>query len=209
MFKRFLFTTGVILVGVLGTSCVSPFYGTARIVPGWHIDAGIAGMSEITPSFDSWGFEHHYGIRADSEIRYGFNPFAQLNGRVALGGAPAWPPVFADVAIGGQIAYPLGPIAPALRAEISWYGGGPTFSPAFLLGFGRTEWLTLGVRTHIPGNLGDSPHPEYGPYLDPYPIDMFVSFHIGRVNLFAGSQVFRYSYNEDPVFSIGIGYNIK
>lgn len=55
------------------TSCVSPFYGTARIEPGFHMDAGLAATSF---DFATWeGEEWCAGLRGDVELRYGFNEY--------------------------------------------------------------------------------------------------------------------------------------
>jgi len=221
MKKKISLILVTLAIGAFSLSCVSPFYGTARIEEGWHMDAGVAGMSEITPSLDSWGFEYHLGARADAELRYGFNSFLQLNSRIALGAAPAWPPIFADVAVGAQTAYPIGPITPALRVEVSGYGGGITFSPAVLLGIGRKEVVTLGGRIHIFGNTYERQHPhpgsvtfpeDYDPYLEDTPTDFFVGIHLGRWNILVGSQLFYHSSShsfERPVATAGIGYKLR
>jgi len=201
--KKPFFALIALAVGIGMLSCVSPFYGTAKIEEGWHMDVGVAGGTLILPHLDAWGFSSLIGVRGDVELRYGLNKYLGFHARGAIG----YPML--DGALGIQTAFPLGLVTPALRTEISWYGGGPTFSPALLVGVGRTEWVTLGVRTHIPGNLGDSPHPEYGPYLDPFPIDCFVGIHLGRWNIFAGSQCFRHSYSNKPIASVGLGYKIK
>lgn len=200
------FLLSLIVLGMGG--CVAPFYGTARIEEGWSLDVGVAFMSEITPSMDSWAPEYSYGIRADAELRYGFCRHFQLYGRTALGGAVAWPPILIDGGLGAQAALPIGSLTPAIRVEVSGYSSGLTLSPSFLIGVGRTEWLTLGVRTHILGDKGITPHPEYGPYIEPCPIDLFAGVHFGRWNVFVGSQVFRYSYFK-PVVTLGVGYKLK
>lgn len=189
--------TGV--VSVTGTGCVSPFYGTARIEEGLKIDAGIAYSKIVEPVFDHWGYYLSEGIRGDAVFRYGFNDYIGVHARAAIG----YPMV--EAGLGLQAAYPIGPVTPALQTEFAFGDPGP-FSVGFLLGIGKKEWLTLGIRTHIPGTAGDEPHPEYGPYFEPYPIDVFTGIHIGRWNLFAGSQMFRYTYNDEPLFTIGIGY---
>jgi len=207
MRKRAFFTCIVLLSGMLVgvTGCVSPFYGTARIEEGWHMDAGIAGMKVFKPSIDSWGYYESFGARGDINLRYGFNDYLDIYCRSAVGGCQGFPGIFLDAGAGIQGALPLSSAALALNVEVSSLG----LSPALLIGVGRTEWLTVGARTHISGNLGDTPHPEFGHYINPYPTDMFVGLHIGRINIFAGSQMFRYSYNDEPVFSIGIGYKIN
>jgi hypothetical protein len=205
MQKGVAFTVISLVVGAFTLSCVSPFYGTARIEPGWHMDVGVAGMKVIKPVMDSWGYFDSYGVRCDLNLSYGFNDYLRLHCRGAIGGSQGWFGGFLDAGAGIHGALPLGPVTLALNAEVSGLG----LSPALLIGIGKTEWVTIGVRTHIPGNWGDPPHPEYGRYLDPFPIDCFAGLHLGRWNFFAGSQMFRYSYNDEPVATVGIGYNIK
>jgi len=203
--RRILKLLSAITVIAIASGCVSPFYGTARIEEGWDIDAGVAGMKVYKPYWDSWGYFDSYGVRGDVNLRYGFNDYLCLYCRGAVGGSQYWLGLFLDAGAGIQASLPLGPVTLALNGELH----GLEFSPALLAGIGRTEWLTIGIRTHIPGNLYDSPHPEYGKYLDSYPLDCFAGFHLGHWNIFAGSQLFRYSYNDDPVFTAGIGYKIK
>ena len=212
MNKRYLFTDGLLLGGVLITSCVSPFYGTARIEKGWNADVGIGGMQTLVPNLDSWGYSLFWGTRVDGEISYGFDKYLQAQARMGIGFYHSYLPFFVDPGIGLQAALPVGPITPALRTEVSYYGGGVTFSPAVLLGIGRKERVTLGGRIHIFGNAGDDPHPEYGPYLEDTPTDFFVTVHLGRWNIFAGSQFFYHSFrypHERPVATAGIGYKLK
>ncbi|MBD3285165.1 hypothetical protein GF359_02140 [candidate division WOR-3 bacterium] len=165
-----------------------------------HVDAGLAAMKVYKPYMDTWGYYDSYGARGDVNLRYGFNDYLGVHIRGAIGGSKGWFGLFLDAGAGVQGALPLGPVTLALNLELS-----DLISPTLLLGIGEKEWLTLGVRTQIPG-IVDEGHPEYGPYLDPYPIDVFAGIHVGRWNVFAGSQMFRYSYNDEPVFTAGIGY---
>jgi len=196
------------------TGCVSPFYGTAKIEKGWHADVGVAINTHLMPSIDSWMYYPSYGVRGDIEVRYGINKYLGLHGRGSFGLMWMFPQLFLDGAFGFQAALPMHSITPALRTEISYYGGGLTISPALLLGIGKDEKVTLGGRIHFYGNSYDrkNPHPEYGIRIEDTPIDLFVGIHVKRYTFFAGAQAFFTStpYREFwPIATLGVGYKLK
>jgi len=195
------FTVISLVVGAFTLSCVSPFYGTARIEPGWHMDAGVAATTFISPA-NEW-FPECIGGRGDYEIRYGFNQYLQVNGRIGAGlgyrlpseGFPP-PPIkdmypLLDGAIGIQGSFPLGSVTPSLRVELI-YPHSQIVAPTLLFGLGRNEWLTIGVGGHL--------------------VDVFVTAHPSkRWSFFAGANVFSIfnaDYSDYPLASIGVGYKI-
>jgi hypothetical protein len=191
------------VVGMGLLSCVSPFYGTARIEPGWNVEVGVAATSFLTNIF-----EYSYiGGRADLELRYGFSRYLQVNGRLGAGAGyrppsnvPGNPPVsggiqpLVDGALGVQAAYPLNEVTPAVRLEV-----GKFLSVIPLLGLGKKELLTLGVR------LGFG---FEGGFL---PLGTFLTIHpCSRFSIFAGAQLgslFNYMPAMGiPPFTAGIAY---
>lgn len=203
MSKRFLITAGVTLVGVLGVSCVSPFYGTAKIEPGWNGEVGVAATSFLTDPF-----EYSYvGGRADLELRYGFSRYLQVNGRLGAGAGyrppsnvPGNPPVsggiqpLVDGALGVQAACPLNEVTPAVCLEV-----GRFLSVIPLLGLGKKELLTLGIRLGFGFESG---------FL---PLGTFLTIHpCSRFSIFAGAQLgslFNYMPAMGiPPFTAGIAY---
>ncbi|MBD3285943.1 hypothetical protein GF359_05635 [candidate division WOR-3 bacterium] len=210
------------LAGLVSVGCVSPYYGTAQVEKGWHVDLGLAAVSYMndgelsgiyylgtppsTPQF--------YGVRGDAEVRYGFNEYIQCHGRMGLGYGtfgkihtyeytPVGDNFLVDVAAGPQFALPMpfekgGQISPALRIE-ACYGYGDFFAlPTLLVGVGDPEFLTLGARFYV--------HPWV-------PGDAFVGVHIGRFNILAGmnlATIVHPDYHRVPLIgTIGIGYSIK
>ncbi|MBD3285163.1 hypothetical protein GF359_02130 [candidate division WOR-3 bacterium] len=195
----------LVLIFFALSSCVSPFYGTARIEEGLKIDAGIAGTSYIdgylgrNPSYT--------GIRGDVEVGYGICKYFQANARIGLGWGHGGKRYFGnsrndfihDIALGPQFALPLSSswnLTPALRVEAGYANDEFYATPALLLGFGNPETFTIGARflTYI---------------LD----QIFVTFHVKRVNIFAGVDIWTqlspdFSDNP-PVATLGAGCKLK
>lgn len=187
------------------TGCVSPFYGTARIEKGVHVDAGIAATSYIAGVGECCS--HFLGARGDVEIKYGFNPYFQLNARLGFGSGvqgmfieapPHYRPRFIDPAAGIQTSIPVGPVTPALRLEVSpsTYFYFPTFIVAVLVGFGRKEWLTIGGAFRPDVNTG-------GP-------SVFATIHpFDRISVFFGVDPTSIRSGRPLLGSVGVGYKIK
>lgn len=209
MSKRFLFTAGVILVGVLGVSCVSPFYGTARIEEGWHMDAGVAATTFIGgPVGESPAY--YTGARGDFELRYGFNKYLQAHGRIGLGlgynflhgnqpFTPGWDfsPLF-DGALGIQTSIPFKYFTPALRLEFH----GPLVSPILLFGIGKEERVTVGT---------DFTDLFYNLFGQAWPVEWngFLKVQLSsQWAIFAGGG-FQEVFTPYPVLTLGLGYKIK
>lgn len=213
MYKRSLVKVGVLLGGALGLSCVSPFYGTARIEKGWHSSVGFA----VTTFVSSENYDECPGGRGDLEIRYGFNQYLQANGRIGLGlgyippspEGEAVPPreggiyPLLDGGVGLQTAYPMVNITPALRVE-----AGQELSLMPLLGIGKREWITLGVEFSYFLFGPEGTHPEGGL------LNAFLSVHpYPRWSIFAGTNVTilfdpGFYLTEYPLVTLGVGYNI-
>ncbi|MBN2378524.1 hypothetical protein JXM67_01815 [candidate division WOR-3 bacterium] len=208
--KLFLITIAIIVAMASVTGCVSPFYGTARIDPGWHMDAGVAATSFIGGAIGEGGGSY-IGGRGDLEVRYGLNKYWQINGRVGFGWGAAWwvdemDPIPAwgtsptlDAGIGLQAALPLGPVTPAIRVEL-----GPwVLISNFLFSVGQSrEWLTLGCRVYV---LSE----EMGKIS--FPISGFIGVHpTSRLTIFVGPGV-KSSASEGyaPLFSVGLGYKVE
>lgn len=210
MNKRFFFTVGVLLGGAFGISCVSPFYGTARIEPGWHMDAGIAATTYVAEL--AWRYPYSIGCRGDLELRYGFNKYMQMNAQAGLGigfslsswsdpsyrGGDVYP--LLDGVLGIQTALPVGFLTPALRMEFSYFLGEPELVSTALLGIGLKERFTLGGRLHL------------DELIDPYSLDAFVGFHpSSKWSMFAGIKFFFHGYDitYPPVATLGVGYKLR
>ncbi|NLI98279.1 hypothetical protein GX441_06425 [bacterium] len=185
-----------IILGVTG--CVSPFYGTARIEKGFHMDAGLAATSFLQPGDPP---SYCVGGRVDCEARYGFNEYLGLNGRAGLCYGKEVPfdssgfGAAGNVAIGVQGALPLKFITPALRIELTHYTY-PTIAPTLLLGIGQREFITLGARASIESII----------MFDG--IDVFLTVHpTSNWSVFGG--VHFTSYQEEPLAAIGVGYKLK
>lgn len=210
--KEVRLTIVITIAALTSFSCVSPFYGTARIEKGFHADAGLAGMRYLVPNPYSWGFWNVPGGQIASELRYGINEYIGFHTRASVGAGLGFPIFFSDVALGAQASLPTNLITPAFRAEMSLYGGGVTFSPAILLGIGKKEFLTFGARVYIFGNAADEPHPEYGAFLEDTPVDSFIVGHVWRFNIFVGSQAIFPSLLEHywpPISTLGVGFKLK
>ncbi|MBD3286384.1 hypothetical protein GF359_07505 [candidate division WOR-3 bacterium] len=200
------------------TGCVSPFYGTARIEEGLHVDAGLAGGTYMfgegpTGSYSEGGAPYYIGLRGDIELRYGFGKYIQGSARTGIGWGfngkryeaepvPVEDNFLLDVALGSQLALPiviedLGQITPALRFE-GCYGYSQLYLlPTFALGFGNPEYLTLGGRIYYP-----------------FPTELFACIHVWRVNVFAGVNTYTTWLHPDywrvpAVVTFGVGYKIK
>jgi len=185
------------------TNCVSPYYGTARIEPGWNINTGAGLHSTVVPVLDA-GPMYGVGLRCDGEIGYGVNRYIKpyVRGGLGLNSASLY---FGDIGIGLQTAVSVGPVTPAFKIEVNSTGARPSLAPAFLLGFGKREVLTLGVRPQLVGF-----NPEmYEPF-----VDVLMTVHISpRLSIFAGAEVTSFVEFFDqrdiiPFFSIGAGYKV-
>lgn len=203
MIKNSLFIVGICM-SLAALSCVSPFYGTARIEKGLHMDAGLAGASYIAigdpPSYCVGG-------RADFEARYGLSEYLGLTGHAGLGygkvsgnepGSPSGaPPWTGTLSIGVQTAYPLKYITPAARLEIT-YLTLPTICPTLLLGIGRNEFLTLGGRAYLVE------------FWLPYIVDVFLGIHpVKCISIFGGVGIGGFRNPELPIMTLGVAYKIK
>lgn len=195
------------------TSCVSPFYGTARIEKGFHAEIGVATHSFLFPWLDAMQYGYRSGMRSDVELRYGFNRYLGLHARAALGVFYNDPLPFLDAGVGIQTALPLKWVTPALRSEVSLYGGCVTLSPTLLVGIGREEKVTLGGCVHLFGNSSEANWDDYHKALEDTPTDFFVGIHaFPRWTLFVGTQLFYHSYiypGKKPLYTIGVGYKLK
>ncbi|MBD3286208.1 hypothetical protein GF359_06705 [candidate division WOR-3 bacterium] len=195
--KLFLLTTAVAAV----VGCVSPFYGTARIEPGWHMDVGMAATSFVGAT--EW-FPYCIGIRGDAELSYGFNKYLGVNGRTALGlgyvlseGGPMSLMPILDGALGFQAALPLKTVTPALKVELSYYAE-PALSSAFLVGLGQDERATIGCRAYIEE------------FSDLAALDIFIGIHpVPKWTFFGGIETMTL-FNKPfyPIVTIGLGYNL-
>lgn len=192
MSKKLVFCLALLTIGVWVVDCVTPFYGTARIEPGGHLDVGIA--TDVVRPLKYGDFPNF--PRAELGIRHGFKESFQINGRIGIvymGGDEL--PVFPVAGLGIQVAAPQGVVTPAFGVEVSFP---PTFTPTFLLGIGGNETATLGVRLHI--------FPDWvrgGLICMP---DAFITGHLGsRLSIFAGVGFFI----DAPVVTLGVGYKIK
>lgn len=191
-----------IILGVTG--CVSPFYGTARIEKGFHMDAGLAATSYIAigdpPSYCIGG-------RTDFEARYGLNDYIGFNGHLGLGygtiitldtitGSSA-APVAGNAAIGVQAAWPLKNITPAARLELTFITT-PLICPTLLLGIGRQELITIGGRVYLAS------------LVNPQSVDLFLSIHpTSRWSIFGGVELVQLIIHpERPIITLGVGYKI-
>lgn len=146
------------------------------------------------------------GLRADACIGYGFSSHFLLYGRIAGCLSDGLTP---EGGVGIQTAWPFGPVTPALRLEIGDYWiFQPSISPGLIIGIGKAERLTLGVRTYFaPLNhwLTESPHPAL-------PLDVFTAVHLSEGwSLFGGCELTSLFHNESspyrPLFTFGLGYD--
>lgn len=153
----------------------------------------------------------YIGMRGDIEVRYGFNPHLQLNGRVGFGWGTAWrigemDPIPAwgtsptlDAGLGIQAALPLGPLTPALRVELAPF----VLISNFLLGIGqKREWVTLGGQVYTSIDYQNNVV---------FPLGAFIGIHpTPRWTIFAGSGIFTSLLDgSEPLFSVGLGYKVE
>ena len=209
MSKKLVFCLALLTIGVWVLSCVSPFYGTARIEPGGYLNVGGAairfvgitglGGSALFPGPD---MDLCYGVRGDFEFGHGFNDYLQINGRLGVGLGYSGEKVAAlmDVGLGMQTALPLGAVTPALQVDLI----PPRVAP--ILGIGRNEWLTLG------GRIG--PDPFLGAdFFKEKQWDVFVTVHPWpRWSIFAGlsSSPFLSDVLDFPLIAtLGVGYRAE
>lgn len=212
--KRIAFILNVVCIWCViacVTGCVSPFYGTARIEKGFHMDAGL-GVSRFITNDAEWILDC-IGPRADVELRYGFSKYLGVNSRIGIGFGVTdvedylpideGPYLLADGAFGVQFTYPFEKNAPALRLELSYQPNiqALRISPVIFWGCGNPEWLTLGVRpTLFTGAEGLT-------------VDAFTTFHPWqRWSIFAGldvTSIFNDLGDGYPMATLGIGYKLK
>jgi len=193
----------ILIVGMsMIISCVSPYYGTARIPPGWDANAGVALNSYyLVPICGSISYE--LGLRGDIEVSYGIarilRPYLRLGGGVSLGGG------FIDPGAGLQLSVPTGNVTPSVIAEVNLQLGEPTIAPAVLIGVGgEEEKLTLGARTEC---SIDSPGDQF--YV---PWEVFATYHHNpRLAVFCGVElrtlIGTFTDNGYPLITLGVGYN--
>jgi len=203
----------LILSAVCFSGCVSPFYGTARIEEGLHVESGLSGTSFMTFNPERSGY--YIGGRGDVAFRYGFSKNFQAYIRTGLGFGidpindtlipatyrPSPTGFLFDAGLGLQGAIPFEYITPGLQLEI---GANGMVSATALFGAGIKEWLTLGADlTWIPLYLFNAgtlhiPNGFITFHLSP---KMSISTAIGIPN-----DEYPYSY---PLLNFGIGYKIK
>ncbi|TKJ40527.1 hypothetical protein CEE36_09560 [candidate division TA06 bacterium B3_TA06] len=200
--KIHLITLSLILIGgIWMTSCVSPYYGTARIEPGLNLNAGAALSTFVVVPICGVSTEE-FGVRGDVELGYGIGQY--LSPYIRLGGGVSLDAGFLDPGVGLQLSLPVEYITPALLAEINLHMGEPTFSPAFLLGIGRAEKVTLGIRTQLAVvNPGDQPYSS---------MEIFVNTHLSSpwsifVGLEATSVIGAFQGEAFPLTTLGVGYS--
>ncbi len=201
MSKKISLMILVIIGAAAMVGCVSPYYGTARIEPGWEYTMGTAFHTLRVPTIT--GPRYCMGLMQDIGISYGFNRYSKIFFNAGFGPALPEGKILIGRAVGVQAAAPLGSVTPALRIEYTGYGLEPSISPGLLLGIGRREWLTLNVRTQI------NPHDLAGQ--DSLPIITGVGFHITpALTLWAGGELKTLWIDEYdcfyPIMSAGLGY---
>lgn len=192
-----------LVFALLTPGCVSPFYGTARIEKGWHMDAGVAATSFVVPSLSSY-WPNHYciGGRGDFTLQYGFNKYFELSGHAGLGlgisipdSVPSHLEALGEGTIAIQAALPVKYLTPALSLGFS-YPSGPQCS--VLLGIGQDEKVTLGGRLHffVEDVVGLVPC-----------VNIFAGVHLkSRWIVFGGYEIFP---PIPPVATLGVGFKIK
>lgn len=207
--KRIVFILKVVCVtgcvtGVTGvTGCVAPFYGTARIEEGLHVETGVCAMSYIG-AFGEWSAPSIGGM-ANVALFYGFNPYVQLGSRLSLGygqtgfivhdtaGNPHNPwEIFGDATLNVQAAIPGESTTLALRLEGS---ASRAVTASLLLGLGKTEKVTLGIRGFIVGRGIDI---------------MTIVRPLPKLSLFIGVDPVGFFMDTPwPVATLGIGCKLK
>lgn len=197
--------TGVVCV--TGTGCVATFYGTARIEPGFHVNAGVGVGQFIGGSYEATS--RYIGPRADVEVGYAFSHFFKTHLRAGggwgwrseeyvEGESPSRPEAtLLDGAIGIQVSSPHHYPTPALRLEVGLGG----VSTDLMFGIGEPEWLTLGTRVYFfKEELAQF-------YL---PVAPFIGIHpLPHLSIFASPGTFAFYEDYKPLFSVGVGYKLK
>ncbi len=199
---------GALLILVTLISCVAPFYGTARIAKGFHVNSGIAvcQFTGVMMNSASWPY---IGPRADVEVGYAFSNSFKTHLRAGGGwgwvsrereegeSTPNSQTFLLDGAIGIQIAHPHKYSTLALRLEAGLGG----VSTDLMFGIGEAEWLTLGGRVYFfKGELAQF-------YL---PVAPFIGIHpLPHLSIFASPGTFAFYEDYKPFFSVGVGYKLK
>lgn len=199
---------GALLILVTLTSCVSPFYGTAKIEPGFHVNAGVGVGQFVEGSYEATS--RYIGPRADVEVGYAFSHFFKAH--IRAGVARGWrseeyvegdspPPrlkaTLLDGAIGIQVSSPHHYPTPALRLEVGLGG----VSSDLMFGIGEAEWLTLGTRVYFHSADVTS---------SPFSVAPFVGIHpLRRLSIFATPGALTPYEGYTPFFTVGIGYKLK
>lgn len=196
----------VIIAGL--SSCVSPFYGTARIEPGFHVNVGAA-VGQFTGPFhySGWTF---IGPRGDVEVGYAFGYFFKTHIRAGggwgwfsdtvvegEGGLPNYEIYVVDAAIGIQAAYPHKYVTPAFRIE----GGLGGLTSDLLVGIGEREWLTLGTRVYFHKEYPENIKTTFAPFVGIHPIK--------HLSIFASPGGFTPFEGYTPYFTFGVGYHLR
>lgn len=145
------------------------------------------------------------GIRYDGELGYGVGRVLKsyVRGAVGLNTASLG---FADIGIGFQAALPVGLITPAVKLELNSTWIQPTFTPTLILGIGKKEWVSLGIRRHFIG-FGSPDYPSF--------LDVFATAHISpKWSIFAGAEInsFVDTFEDGsgyPFFTVGVGHKFE
>jgi len=190
----------VIAAGITG--CVAPYYGTARIEPGWNLNTGVGLHSTILPLHDGPAL-YGIGLRCDTEIGYGLNDYWKPYARAGFGLNTAYIG-FADIGAGMHIALPVWIFTPAIKLEINSAMLQPTFSPAVLLGIGKQKLVTFGAKWYLSA-FADPVKLRFG--------DLFITVHPSpRWSVFASIEfpsfigyLGGFGY---PFFTLGVGYKM-
>jgi hypothetical protein len=196
MSKKLILCLALLIMGVWVLGCMPPpFYGTAKIEPGFHWDAGVAGGGGIVCDFMGGEEMEGLGGGVSTELRYGSNKYVQWHARAGvdtyIGGAPVVP----RIGMGIQTALPLEVVTPAFRLEAA--GIWPvTITPALLLGIGRNEIPTLGFRLHY--WLGEYIYLSAG--------ELFLTIHLmPRWGVFVSGA----KGDDLQWITLGVGYKIR
>lgn len=201
--KWLALTVGIVCVTGVTGGCVSPFYGTARIEKGFHTEAGICAMSYIG-AFGEYSTPSVGGM-ANLALFYGFNPYVQLGSTLGLGygqtgfivhdtaGNPHNPwEIFGDATLNVQAAIASESTTVALRVEGST---SRVVTASLLLGLGKPEKVTLGIRGFIVGRGIDI---------------MTIVRPLPKLSLFLGVDPVGFFMDPPwPVATLDIGYKIK
>lgn len=202
--RKRIYSLSFLILGALSfTHCVSPYYGTARIEPGWNVTCGAALHSCIVPVTDVSGYS--IGLREDIFVSYGFNRYLGAHIQAGFGTAIPEAPGFVDGLAGLQAALPLGPLTLSLRADIASYYGFLSISPMFLMGVGKREYVTISVSTHSDFFFQEQHY---------YPVILGLGIHpTAKWSLFCGADVKTLMIDDygrfEPIATIGLGYQLS